>query len=69
MQNISKRGKKRILFDCRLDKLFDIIKFKCDMQKCFDAEYDGCEFEAHIVNCKCPRDTKVRNLMNNTNNV
>ena len=35
----SKRGKKRILFD-RLDKLFDIIKCKCDIQKCFDAECD-----------------------------
>ena len=57
----SKRGKKRILFDSRLDKLFDIIKCKCDIQKCFDAGCDGCEFEAHVVNCKCSRDTKVRN--------
>ena len=27
----SKKGKKRILFDSRLDKLFDIIKCKCDI--------------------------------------
>ena len=60
----SKRGKKRILFDSRLDKLFDIIKCKCDIQKYFDAGCGGCEFEVHVVNCKCPRGTKVRNTMN-----
>ena len=65
----NKRGKKRILFDSRLDKLSNIFKYKCDIQKCFDAGCDGCEFEAHIVNCKCHSDTKVRNIMNNTNKV
>ena len=65
----SKRGKKIILFDGRLDKLFDIFKCKCDIQKCFDAGCDGCEFEAHVVNFKYLRDTKVRNTMNNTNKV
>ena len=65
----SKKGKKKILFDSRLDKLFDIIKCKCDIQKCFDAGYDGCKFQAHVVICKCLRDTKVRITMNNTNKV
>ena len=54
------RGEKRIYFDSKFDKLFDIIKCKCDILECSAAGCDGCEFEAHVVKCKCPRDTKVR---------
>ena len=67
MQKIKQKRKEKDFIDTRLDKLFDIIKCKCDIQKCFDTGCDGCEFEAHVVNSKCPRDTKVRNTMNNTN--
>ena len=37
----------RIYFDSKLDKLFDIIKCKRQIQKCSNFGYDGCEFEAH----------------------
>lgn len=56
----NKRGKRRIYFDSKLDKLFDIIKCKCEIQECSEAGCDGCEFEAHVAKCKRPRDTKVR---------
>ena len=37
----------RIYFDSKLDKLFDIIKCKRQIQKCSNFGHDGCEFEAH----------------------
>ena len=56
----SKRDKERIYFDSKLDKLFDIIKCKCEIQKCSNAGCDGCEFKAHVLNCKCPSEIKAR---------
>ena len=49
----NKSGKKRIYFESKVDKLFDVIKCKCDVLNCSAFGCDGCEFEAHVVKCKC----------------
>ena len=42
----------------RLDKLFDILKCKCDIISCDNASCSGCPVGAHI-SCTCPAAIKI----------
>ena len=41
-----------------LDRLFDILKCKCDVKLCDQSDCEGCDIGAHI-SCNCPRIQKI----------
>lgn len=45
-------------FLCRMDKLFDILKCKCEIHSCVDFSCNGCPAGAHIT-CSCPAPMKI----------
>ena len=47
-----------ISFQSKLDKIFDIISCKCDIQSCNAVSCEGCDKKAHII-CKCSKDKKI----------
>ena len=45
----------------QLDKVVDILKCKCNISSCSEANCAGCNTEAHI-NCSCPKQNKIPKL-------
>ena len=56
----NKKGKEAAISDFRgkLDKLFDLAKYKCTIYACKEYSCLGCKNQAH-VDCKCPKEDKI----------
>ena len=58
-QQSGSHGQKRKTFDDKLDKVLEILKFRCRITSCDKSECaNTCKWGAH-VNCTCPKQERI----------
>ena len=60
MNNKMKKRKKDKFLE-RFDKMFDVLKCKCDIPTCEQNSCSGCQEAVHI-SCVCPKEMKIPKL-------